>query len=436
MLNLHYRSQHDGYFGLIRRNRNFRFLWLGQLTSNLGDWFSLIASASLISELTEVGLAIGLLFMVRTLAPFLAGPMGGVIADRYNRRNIIILATLLRVPIIFAFLLARTPKDVWLLYLLTALQLFLSGIFFPTRSAILPDIVNRQEIRLGNAILGTTFAVMLAVGSALGGFFSGIMGIYPSFIVNGFAYFLSALFLVRIRIKEPHIFPDMKNTPINILSEYYDGIRYMVNHSYLFVLALHKAFGGLLLGATFEVVQVAIAQRVFIIGENGGSSTGLMFAISGVGLMFSTLVLPYFVTDSIPRLVWIITLGYLIGSLGLALNAILLNLGLTLVGTFFRGIGNGIVYLFSTQLILQLVPTQVRGRVVATEYAFSMLISAIGSAFVGRFLDSSLGISGVVWIMAGITLVPGILWTLWSLSSKIKPMINQNTIMSQKMKDI
>ena len=114
-------SRPIGYLGVIRTSRNFRFLWFGQIISDLGDWFNLIASASLIGKVTESGLAVSALFFVRTLAPFLVSPFGGVIADRYNRRNVIILMNLIRAPLMFGFLLIRDTNVVWLLYLLTAI---------------------------------------------------------------------------------------------------------------------------------------------------------------------------------------------------------------------------------------------------------------------------------------------------------------------------
>jgi len=416
MIDPNFGSVPVGYLALIRANRNFRNLWLGQLVSNLGDWFNLIATTSLVAKLTESGLAIGLLFMIRTLAPFLAAPIGGVIADRYNRRKIILITNLLRAPTILSFLLVRDAGDVWLLYLLTGIQLFIGGIFFPARSAMLPDIVSHRAIGAANAITGATFAAMLAIGSALGGFFSGLVGIYPAFVINGLLYLFSVFFITKIQLEKPESFNDVDRSVFNVFGEYLDGLRYMATHSYLLVIAPHKAFMGLLLGSTFEVVQVTIAQTVFVIGDGGGSSMGLMFAFSGFGLLFSTLIIKRFVNDQGPQLVWAITVGYLVGGAGIALTALLANLGLTLVGTFLRGMGNGIVWLFSTQLILQLVPTRVRGRVVATEFALNMVVSAGGAAIVGKALDSAVGISGVAWVMAGMTLLPAILWSLWILA--------------------
>jgi NRE family putative nickel resistance protein-like MFS transporter len=77
------------YTELLRNNRNFRFLWFGQIVSLLGDWFNLVASAALIGLLTQSGLAVGSLFVVRMLAPFVVSPIAGVVADRYNRKHIL-----------------------------------------------------------------------------------------------------------------------------------------------------------------------------------------------------------------------------------------------------------------------------------------------------------------------------------------------------------
>ena len=93
-----------GYLDLVRTNRNFRFLWTGQVISLLGDWFDLIASAALISQLTHSGLAVGSLFVVRMLAPFLVSPLAGVLADRYNRKKLLIIADILRGIIVLGFL--------------------------------------------------------------------------------------------------------------------------------------------------------------------------------------------------------------------------------------------------------------------------------------------------------------------------------------------
>jgi Na+/melibiose symporter-like transporter len=125
-----------GYVELVRSNANYRFLWSGQIVSLLGDWFNLIASASLVAMLTQSGIAVGGLFVVRWLAPFLVSPFAGVAADRYNRKHLLILTDILRAVTVVGFLFVREPGHIWLLYALTAVQLALSGFFFPARNLV------------------------------------------------------------------------------------------------------------------------------------------------------------------------------------------------------------------------------------------------------------------------------------------------------------
>ena len=93
----------------------------------------------------------------------------------------------------------RGPEQVWLLYALSALLMAISGIFFPTRTAILADIVTKRELGSANALTATTWSVMLAVGSALGGIAAGQWGIYQAFAVDGLSFLVSAALIAGVR---------------------------------------------------------------------------------------------------------------------------------------------------------------------------------------------------------------------------------------------
>lgn len=402
-----------GYGQLIKSNRNFRFLWLGQIVSLLGDWFNLIASAALVASLTESGLAVGSLFVVRMLAPFLVSPLAGVVADRYSRKRILIVADILRAGTAMAFLLVQTAGDIWLLYSLTALQLGISGFFFPARTALLPDLVSRQELGTANALGSVTWSVMLAMGAALGGLVSGAFGIYPAFVIDAATFLVSAILLTKVLPGPKEDLSDSKRDLVSAAHQYLKGLSYLAKHPPVLATVLHKAALGLLFGATFDIVQIAIAEDVFVIGIQGGVGLGLMFGLTGVGTGLGPIFCRRFTGDRDPLLRRSITYGYLIGGLGLAACAPLASFATVLGGTLLRGIGGGIIWVFSTQLLLSLVPRGFRGRVFATELAIFTLASAIGSGGIGYLLDTFLGISGVIWLMACCTLLPAALWALW-----------------------
>lgn len=410
--------QTAGYVELVRNNRAFRLLWFGQIISLLGDWFNLIASASLVAELTQSGLAVGSLFVVRMLAPFLMSPIAGVVADRYNRKWVLVITDVSRAVVVLGFLLVQEPSQVWLLYVVTAVQLGISGFFFPTRNAILPDIVSDRELGAANALSSATWSVMLALGAALGGLASGTWGNRPAFVIDSLTFMLSAFFIYQIAYKPPEVLAKADKTIVAALRQYVNGLRYLRQHVDILIITLLKASVALLVSSGFQVIQVSIAEQIFVIGKGGGISLGLMYAIVGVGTGISPIIARHFTGDDDHSLRIAIGVGYGSAALGLWIVSLLGSFPLVLFGTLFRGVGNGLVWVFSTQLLLQLVPNRVRGRVFATEFAFFTLMSATGAAVVGRALDTGLGVSGVLRWMAVLTLIPGVLWLLRVMLTK------------------
>ncbi|MGB3716881.1 MAG: MFS transporter [Candidatus Promineifilaceae bacterium] len=403
------------YATLLRGNVNFRYLWSGQIVSLLGDWFNLIASATLVAELTNSGIAVGGLFVVRMLAQLMVSPFAGVAADRYNRKRLLILTDIGRAITVLGFLLVQEPGQVWLLYVLTLIQLAMSGFFFPARNAILPDIVSRRELGAANALSSATWSVMLAFGAALGGIVSGAWGVRPAFIIDAMTFLASAILISRIAYQHEPALAAADKSVRAAGKQYLDGLNYLWSHKDFLAIALNKAAFGLVAAGAFQVVQVALAKQIFVIGEGGGISLGLMYAFMGIGTGLGPIVARRFTGDREGPLRLAIAASYAITTIGLVLIAPLLGFGLVLLGTVLRGVGGGIGWVFSTQLLLQKLPDQVRGRVFSTEFAMFTLASAISAAGGGWLFDNTaLGISGIMWLMAVLALIPGALWLLWN----------------------
>ena len=401
-----------GYSDLLRNNRNFRYLWFGQIVSLLGDWFNLVSSAALVGMLTQSGLAVGSLFVVRMLAPLFISPVAGVAADRYNRKQILIATDVVRAAVVLAFLLVRDAGDVWLLYALTAAQFCVSGFFYPARNSILPELAREGELGAMNAISSATWSTMLAFGAALGGLVAGAWGIYPAFLLDTLTFLLSAALLMQIRMPAASATLSQDKTIAAGLRQYIDGLKYLYRHPNILFIASQKALNSLCLTAGFQVVMVAISQQVFTVGEGGGISLGLMFGLMGVGTGIGPILARKLTGDDGPTLRKAMVVGFLLSSLGSAATAPLLNLPVVLLATFVRGVGGGIVWVFCTQLLLQNVARSVHGRVFATEFMFIYLASALASSVVGAALDSSFSIAGIIWSMTVLSLVPMTLWTL------------------------
>ena len=396
-----------GYITLIRQNSNFRWLWCGQLVSLLGDWFNLIASAILIADLTGSGLAIGVLFTIRMFAPFFVAPIAGICADRYNRKYLLIITDFIRIFIVFGFLLVQNESDIWLLYTLTTLLFAVSGFFSPARSAILPDVTSPRELGTANALGAATWSVMLALGAAIGGITTGLFGSQTAFFIDGLTFALSAVFLFGIKL--PRTSSETHGTPTRAKLS---ALRYMRQHPDIFFIAMHKAAIALLLSSGFQVVQVEIAKSHFVIGVGGAISLGLMYCVNGIGSGIGPILARRWTGDRDKPLRVSISIGYLIGALGLVITAPLLGLVEVLIGGFVRSIGGGIAWVFSTQLLLQRAPNDIRGRIFGTEFAFFTLMGGIGTAIVGALLDR-FHVRTILWGMTVLPLIPAVLWWFW-----------------------
>jgi len=162
-----------------------------------------------------------------------------------------------------------------------------------------------------------------------------------------------------------------------------------------------------------------LAERVFVIGENGGTSLGLLYAVAGIGTGVGPILARVFTRDNDGRLRLALTISYVIGVIGLAMTAPLAGFALVLLGTFVRSLGGGINWTFSSQLLLEWVPNKVRGRVFSSEFAMFTLSSALSSAIGGWALDNTgLGISGMLWWMTALLVIPGVLWFVWTMFGK------------------
>lgn len=187
------------YYALLRRNSAFRRLYVAQLISFAGDWFATVALLGLVLELTGSAAAASLVIVLQTGAFALASPIAGVLADRLDRRMLMVIADFARVPVALALVLVRSPDTLWICFLAITLLAVGAALFEPTSSAALPNLVEPEELGEANVLLGSAWGVMLAVGAGLGGLVAATLGRDAAFVINAASFALSALLIVGIR---------------------------------------------------------------------------------------------------------------------------------------------------------------------------------------------------------------------------------------------
>src|SRR2546423_9437783 len=128
------------YLQLLRTNRNFRLLFVGQAISQLGDWFNAVAVYALLLDLTGSATAVAWMLITQSLPVAVVGPLAGVVVDRVNRRRLMIASDLVRGVLIVGLLLVRRGDQVWIAYVVMALTMSASAFFEPARTATIPNI--------------------------------------------------------------------------------------------------------------------------------------------------------------------------------------------------------------------------------------------------------------------------------------------------------
>lgn len=382
------------YISLLKRNKDYRYLWLGNVVSQLGDWFNLIAAAELITELSNTGVAISYLFLARFLPLFLFSPLAGVLADRYNRRTLMVISDVLRAVVVLGFLVVGVTGQVWLFYLLTIAQFALSALFTPARSAVVAMVVDRKELVTANALDSFTWSTMLALGALLGGVVAAVFGAETAFVLDGLTFLLSAWFISRIVLhKQPAEFESQGGW-----LDFVDGFRYLWARPYLLILSLIKATGSLVWGAV-NVLEIGFADHIFPltmfplaaalrIEDGGTASLGIIYVVSGLGTGLGPLFMRRILGSKPPRLIMGAAIGMVLVAVGIWGLGSAPTFGLFLVGTFVRTVGSGTMWVFSAVLLQIVVPDRYRGRVFAFEFAMLTLAQSVSTLLAGVLQDS------------------------------------------------
>jgi len=376
----------------LLKNARFLQLWAGQGISFLGDFVSMVAMVILVVELSGSAAAVGGLLVARLL-PTLASPLAGVLADRLDRRAVLVACDLARAALVFGAVFAR---DLALLYAIGFLMGAARTVFNPTIRAAFPSVVGGGDLTRANALISGTFGVSFAVGPALGGLLVATVGVEVAFLLDAATYLISALFLFRIPLPRPR-----KEDGASFSEDLRDGFGYLAGARVPLAIVVGAFLTILAVNATAPA-EVFLARDTFGAGDAG---YGLLVSVWGGGAVLGSALVAYLggrIDLLIPYF-----LGIFVSALAFAGAATAPIFVLALGALAVAGISNGIDNVTTDTILQERVPEDLQGRVFAARF----LTYGVGEALaypVGGLIVDAVGPRSTYLLAAAATAAVGV----------------------------
>ncbi len=407
------------YTRLLRENRNFRRLWSAQVVSEIGDWFYTLAIYNLLLQLTGRAGSVALALVLQVLPQTFIGPTAGVVNDRLRRKYVMIASDIGRMLIVVCMLLIRSKDRVWMVYPLLMAETLLVAFFEPARSAVIPNIVEREDIVVANTLSSTTWSVNLMLGATLGGLVAAFFGRDTVFLLNALSFVVSAALIWRMRFAEPHAEGGVRFRLRELVdfSPILAGIRYVRAHVRLRATVFVK-FGNLIIGpgwVLFTVMgQIEFAVRWHGMSPERGAFLGmsLLLGARGLGALLGPVMAAPWAGHLKHRLEVAIFWGYLAAAAGYTLLGVSGHLWQACLCVALAHFGSSIVWVFSTTLLQMQSDDKFRGRVFAADLGLCMFTIAAGAYLAGRFVDWGFAARNVASVSGMLMLIPAVWWGL------------------------
>lgn len=380
---------------LLKRNRDYRLLYLGQFVSFIGTMISSVALPYQIYHITKSTFMVGLLSFVQLVPLLVTALIGGVFADRYDRRLLLIISELLLACgcALLAFNSYHSTPSLALIFIISATMSAITGLHRPAYDSITQQIVDANDYKSVGALSAFKFSFCMIIAPALAGLIIAHYGIMITYLADLFTFFLSLLTLLKIH----HIPKPVTQEHPSILSSLKQGVSFAFNRQEL--IGSYAVDFIAMVFAMPNALLPAIAQSF-----GGAQTLGLLYSAPAVG----SLVISCFsgwtskITHdgkaiAISAALW----GVAIVGFGLSSSLWLILLFLALAGAF-----DAISGIFRVTLWNNTIPTELRGRLAGIEMISYLSGPKLGDTRAG-FVAASLGISTAL-ISGGLLCIFGV----------------------------
>lgn len=406
------------YLQLLRSNHYFRRLWLGQVISELGNWFNFIAALGLVRAVSNAAPEVTTIMLVARLLPFtLFAPLAGAFVDRWSRRTVMIVSDLARVIVALAMLLVRRPEDLWIAYTCTVILSFFGAFFEAAKNAAVPNITGDRDLLAGNALMFSSRFLLMAFGAALGGWTAATVGYQAAFVVNAISFLASAYSVWLIPDDQTRVTPQNTEGAQRVerrgyWSDIREGWSFILSHrpvATILAINILWATGG----GAINLISDRLGGIVFAghRGISGDAAVAALYFAAGVGLFLGMMIARRLGTHlelkgiTIPFIGWaLIVQGVIFAFIGIAPG-----IWLACLLIFVSRIVLAAEFAIQETLLMRLVPDHLRGRVGTTDRAAELLIWSFSTAAAGwslKFITPR-----ALTIVAGLlSATSGLLW--------------------------
>ncbi|NIL57010.1 MFS transporter [Salinispora arenicola] len=364
---------------VLRRNRNFRMLLLAELMVFGVDWFVMVPLLVLLPALTGSGVWGALVLAMDTGVVALLLPYTGAVADRFDRRRIMIGANIAALVGVLLLLGVRDAGTAWLALVGIGVVAVAKAFYSPAAQAALPNVLDPDELAAGNAVAGSAWGTMTIVGASLGGVLSSAAGPYVAFWAAAGGLILAGVLAGLIR--RPLQAPRDQDRPVQqTWAAIREALGYIGHRPRVLALVTVKSAVGLGNGVLTVFPLLAVAYGVGPIG------TGLLFGVRGAGALVGPILMRRVLGNRswlLPGLAASMSL-YGLAYLGTsAVNWFPLVLALVFVAHFAGGSN----WVMSNYALQGEVPDRLRGRVFATDMMLATLAISVSQLVVASVID-------------------------------------------------
>jgi MFS family permease len=387
------------------RHRNYQLFFSGQLISLIGTWMDQVAESWLVYRLTGSSLLLGTVAFAGQIPVFLMSPIGGIVADRFNRRKILVAtqSSMMVLAFILATLTLTHVVQVWHVVLLAALMGVVNAFDIPARQAFVVDMVAREDLVNAIALNSSMFNGARVIGPAVAGIVVALIGEGWCFFANAVSFIAVIAGLLLMKISRPRL--SIEGSPLqNVL----EGFRFVSSTGPVRALML-------LLGlVSFTAMPYAVLMPIFAdqILHGGPKALGLLMGASGMGALGGAITLAMRKTlRGLGR--WVAIACSCFG-VALIVFAYSRRLWLSVVLLVPVGFCMMLQMASSNTLVQSMVPDQLRGRIMSVYSMMFMGMAPLGALLAGSIAHGigaslTVAIGGIISIAGGITF--GLRWS-------------------------